>query len=106
VLDVPHVDRGERSAAVNLAAEALAAALRDRGALNFYRRLVWQLLRRRDATGDEAPFAMVYEQARRAAAESGEGFGRRPGAVLVSRLKRARWWDEVWDAPPSRVASA
>jgi hypothetical protein len=93
----------ERSAAVSLAAEALAATLRDRGGVNFYRRLVWQLLRRRDATGDEAPFAMVYEQARRAAAESGEGFGRRPGALLVSRLKRARWWDEVWNASPTRV---
>lgn len=102
VLDVPHVERGERSRVVSLAAEALSTALRDRGAVNFYRRLMWQLLRRRDATG-EAPFQVVYEQARRAAAESSEGYGRRPGALLVSRLKRASWWGEVMTAPPTRV---
>jgi hypothetical protein len=38
---------------------------------------------------------MVYEQARRAAAEAGEGYGRKPGALFVSRLKRAAWFDEV-----------
>jgi DNA-binding transcriptional ArsR family regulator len=102
VLDVPHAERGERSRVVSLAAEALATALRDRGGVNFYRRLMWQLLRRRDATG-EAPFGVVYEQARRAAAESSEGYGRRPGALLVSRLKRASWWGEVMAAPPTRV---
>jgi hypothetical protein len=100
VLDVPHVERSERSAAVTLAAEALATALRDRGSTDFYRRLMWALLRRRDATGDAAPFATVYEQARRAAAESAEGYGRKPGALLVSRLKRAGWWREVMAAPP------
>jgi hypothetical protein len=106
VLDVPMVERGERSAAVTLAAEALATALRDRGSTDFYRRLMWALLRRRDATGDTAPFHVVYEQARRAAAESAEGYGRKPGALLVSRLKRARWYEEAMNAPPSRVGSA
>ncbi len=103
VLDVPQVERGERSRVVSLAAEALATALRDRAGVNFYRKLMWQLLRRRDATGDDAPFHVVYEQARRASAESGEGYGRRPGALFTSRLKRASWWSEVWNAPPARV---
>jgi hypothetical protein len=102
VLDVPYAGREARSAAVSLAAEALAATLRDRGGLNWYRRLLWQLLRRSDATG-AAPFGVVYEQARRAAADVSEGYGRRPGAVFVSRLKRAGWWDEVMNAPPVRV---
>ncbi|CAA9297554.1 MAG: hypothetical protein AVDCRST_MAG93-4369 [uncultured Chloroflexia bacterium] len=102
LLDVQHAARKERSAAVELAAEALAAALRDRGGVMFYRRLLWQLLRRADATG-AAPFGMVYEQARRAAADVAEGYGRRPGAVFVSRLKRAGWWREVMAAPPVRV---
>jgi DNA-binding transcriptional ArsR family regulator len=102
VLDAPHVERSERSRVVDLGAQALAAALRDRGGTGFYRKLLWQLLRRFDATGD-APFHTVYEQARRAAADSAEGFGRRPGALFVSRLKRAGWWDEVMRGPPVRV---
>jgi hypothetical protein len=102
VLDVPHAGREARSAAVSLAAEALAAALRDRAGVMFYRRLLWQLLRRSDATG-AAPFGVVYEQARRAAADVSEGYGRRPGALFVSRLKRAGWWSEVMTAPPARV---
>jgi DNA-binding transcriptional ArsR family regulator len=94
VLDVRHVPRGERSAAVSLAAEALAAALRDRGGVMFYRRLLWQLLRRFEAGGGDY-WHVVYEQARRAATDASEGFARRPGALFVSRLKGAPWWDEV-----------
>ncbi len=105
LLDVPHVERSERSAAVDLAAEALAAALRDRGGVNFYRRLVWQLLRRSDATGADHFYA-VYLAAQRASVDAAEGFARKPGALFVSRLKAAPWWDEVWDAPPVRVGSA
>jgi DNA-binding transcriptional ArsR family regulator len=102
VLDVQHVEKPERSAAVSLAAEAMAAALRDRGGVMFYRRLLWQLLRRSDAgRGDH--YHAVYLAAARAAVDSSEGFARRPGALFVSRLKGAPWWDEVWDAPPTRV---
>lgn len=103
VLDVRHAEKGERSAAVSLAAEALAAALRDRAGTNYYRKLLWQLLRRFDATGDAAPFAVVYEQARRAAADVAEGFGRRPGGLFTSRLKRASWYEAVMTGPPTRV---
>jgi DNA-binding transcriptional ArsR family regulator len=102
VLDVPYAGREARSAAVTLAAEALAAALRDRAGVNFYRRLLWQLLRRSDATG-EAPFHVVYEQARRAAADVAEGFGRRGGGLFTSRLKRASWYEAVMTGPPTRV---
>ncbi len=102
VLDVPHAGREARSAAVSLAAEAMAAALRDRGGVMFYRRLLWQLLRRSDAgRGDH--YHAVYLAAARAAVDSSEGFARRPGALFVSRLKGAPWWSEVWDAPPVRV---
>ncbi len=102
VLDVQHVEKSERSAAVSLAAEAMAAALRDRGGVMFYRRLLWQLLRRSDAgRGDH--FHAVYLAAVRASVDSSEGFARRPGALLTSRLKDAPWWSEVWDAPPVRV---
>ncbi len=104
LLDVPHVEMPDRSAAVSLAAEALAAALRDRGGVNFYRRLCWQLLRRSQAgRGDH--WHAVYLVAVRAAVDSSEGFARRPGALFVSRLKAAPWWSEVMNGPPTRVGT-
>jgi hypothetical protein len=102
VLDVQYADHGDRNEAVDGAAEALSAALSDRGGVNFYRALLWQLLRRHDATG-AAPWHAVYEQARRARVDAAEGFARRPGALLTSRLKRSPWWSEVMNGPPVRV---
>ncbi len=102
VLDVQYAGQEERGAAVDGAALALAAALRDRGGVMFYRRLLWQLLRRSDAgRGDH--WHAVYLAAARARVDAAEGFARRPGALFVSRLKRSPWWDEVWDGPPVRV---
>ncbi len=102
VLDVPHVDKADRGAAVDGAARALAANLGDAGSVMFYRWLLWQLLRL-EAAGQAAPWHMVYEQARRARVDAAEGFARRPGALFVSRLKRAGWWSEVMNGPPTRV---
>jgi hypothetical protein len=99
VLDVRHAPREARSAAVDLAAQALAAALSDRRGVMFYRLLLWRLLRRSDAGGGDY-WHVVYEQARRAVVDAQEGFARRPGALFVSRLKTAPWWSEVWAAPP------
>lgn len=102
ILDVPHAGREARSAAVDLAAQALAAALHDRAGVMFYRKLLWQLLRRSDAgRGDH--FYTVYLAAQRAQVDSVEGFARRSGALFVSRLKAAPWWDELMNAPPARV---
>jgi hypothetical protein len=94
VLDVPHVDKADRGAAVDGAARALAANLGDAGSVMFYRWLLWQLLRL-EAAGQAAPWHMVYEQARRARVDAAEGFARRPGALFVSRLKGSPWWDEL-----------
>jgi hypothetical protein len=104
VLDAPHVERGDRARAVDLGAQALAAALRDRAGVNFYRRLLWQLLRRSDAGGGDHWHA-VYLAAQRAAVDAQEGFARKPGAVFVSRLKGAPWWDEVMRQPSTRVGT-
>jgi DNA-binding transcriptional ArsR family regulator len=104
VLDAPHVERGDRARAVELGAQALAAALRDRGGVGFYRRLLWQLLRRHDA-GGSAPFDAVYLAAQRAAVDAQEGFARKPGAVFTSRLKAAPWFDAVMRGPPTRVGT-
>ncbi len=102
LLDVRHAPREARGAAVDLAAQALAQALSDRGGVNFYRRLMWQLLRRLDATGEDHSYS-VYLAAQRAAVDVQEGFARRPGALFTSRLKRASWFDEVMRGPPTRV---
>jgi DNA-binding transcriptional ArsR family regulator len=105
LLDVQRAPREARGAAVDLAAQALATALSDRGGVNFYRRLLWQLLRRCDAGGGDHFYA-VYLAAQRASVDAQEGFARRAGALFTSRLKGAPWWDGVWRQPPTRVGLA
>lgn len=105
LLDVRHAPREDRGQVVDLAAQALAQALRDRGSLNWYRRLLWQLLRRFDATGEDHTYA-VYLVAVRARVDASEGFARKPGALFVSRLKDVQWWSNVITGPPTRVGSS
>lgn len=105
VLDVPFADRKERNTAVELAAQAMAATLRDADSISFYQRLLWQLLRASDRLGLDC-WHVVYEQVRRAAVDDAERFARRPGALLTARLKRFDWWDAVMNAPPVRVGTA
>ncbi len=94
VLDVQYAATEGRGVMVEAGAQALAAGLRDRGGLMFYRWLLWQLLRLQDRTG-AAPWYAVYEGARRARVDAQEGFARRPGALFVSRLKAGPWWEEL-----------
>lgn len=94
VLDLPHVAREDRAAAVDGAARALSAGLGDAGGLYFYRWLLWQLLRLQDTTG-AAPWERVHHEARRARADAAEGFARRPGAVFVGRLKTGPHWEAL-----------
>ncbi len=104
LLDVMHAKKEERNAAVRLGAEALASALNDAGSVSWYQKLLWQLLRRFDATGDDYSYS-VYLAAQRARTDTLEGFARRPGALFVSRLKGAPWWDEVMRQLPTRVGT-
>lgn len=104
VLDVPGVAREGRNAMVEAGAQALSGALRDPGGRDFYRRLLWQLLRHADRTG-AAPFYPVYLAAQRALTDTAEGFAHRPGALFTSRLQAARWYDEVMQGPPVRVGT-
>ncbi len=103
VLDVPYVDKADSRKAVDGAARALAATLGDAGGLMFYRWLLWQLLRLSERTGGDY-WHQVYEQARRARADALEGFAKRPGALLCSRLKAAPSWSELKRQPLSKVA--
>lgn len=104
VLDVTRAPREERGAAVDEAAHALALALRDSSSLNWYRKLLWNVLRRYDSSGEDFSYA-VYLAAQRARTDNLEGFARRPGALFVSRIKAAPWWSPVWESPPNRVGS-
>ncbi len=104
VLDVQHAAKEDRATAVDNAARALSAGLRDAGGLMFYRLLLWQLLRLHERTG-AAPWYAVYLAAQRARVDAAEGFARRPGALFVSRLKQASWFDETMRGPPTRVGS-
>ena len=103
LLDLTGARRQERPDAVDGAARLLASALRDASSLNWYRRLLWSLLRRYDATGrDEA--RVVYLTAQRAAVDAREWVGlRRPGALFQSRLRSNGWLEAVMDSPPARV---
>jgi hypothetical protein len=97
--------RQERAGAVDRGAQALSQALRDSSSLNWYRRLLWQLLRRYDATGQDESYR-VFLAAQRAAVDAREWDGlRRPGGLLVSRLRGAEWFAEMMAAPPVRVGA-
>jgi hypothetical protein len=102
LLDVRHAPKEERNSMVRLAAEALSQALSDSGSASYYQKLLWQLLRRYDATGEDYSY-QVYLMAQRAKTDVLEGFSRRGGAVFVSRLKQADWYEWVMNAPPVRV---
>jgi len=105
VLDVPYVDKQDRNTAVDGAARALSMGLADAGGLMFYRWLLWQLLRLEDR-GQGGHWHAVYEMARRARADTQEGFARKPGALFTSRLKGASWWELVHSLPAYRVGLA
>lgn len=104
VLDVKHCPKEERNHMVALAAQALSQALIDHSSVNFYRRLLWQLLRRFDATGQDM-FYPVYLMAQRARTDVSEGFSRKGGAVFVSRLKQTNFYECVMAAPPRHVGT-
>jgi DNA-binding IclR family transcriptional regulator len=103
ILDVRYAARDDRNQMVRLAAEALATALADQSGVNWYQKLLWQLLRRSDATGEDYSY-QVYLAAQRAQVDRAEGFMRGAG-LFVSRLKQADWYEWVMNAPPVRVGT-
>ncbi len=104
VLDVTTAPRDNRNRMVELAAQALAQALADHHSVSWYQRLLWQLLRRFDTTGEDYSY-QVYMMAQRAATDSREGFARRAGALFQARLKQADWFGEMMGAPNTRVGT-
>jgi hypothetical protein len=104
LLDVRHAAKNERNQMVELAALALSQVLSDHNSMSWYQKLLWQLLRRFDATGEDYSY-QVYLAAQRAKTDTLEGFARKPGALFVSRLKHAPFFDEVMGQPPTRVGT-
>jgi hypothetical protein len=105
IFDVPAVRKQERPDMVYNAARALSIAMQDNSSTRFYCALLWGLLRLKDrGAGDY--FAALHLIAARARTDALEGFARKPGALFVSRLKVAPWFDEVMRGPPTRVGSA
>ncbi len=103
LLDVPGLPKQGRREGVDKAARALAQGLTDDGSLDFYRYLVWQLLRLHQQGRDY--LQAVYQLVLRARTDHKEGFARKPGALFVSRLKASRIWDEIREVPLLRVAA-
>jgi DNA-binding transcriptional ArsR family regulator len=103
LLDVPFIHKQGRREAVDRAARALTQHLTDEGSLNFYRYLVWQLLRLHQQGRDY--MLSVYQMVLRARTDLTEGFARKPGALFVSRLKTCALWDELKEVPLTRVAA-
>jgi hypothetical protein len=92
IFDVPNSKN--RNQAVGVAAGAMARALGDARSLGFYRRLLWQLLRAHDRGWDF--FGTVYSETVRVLADKREGYAKKSGALLVSRLKKSGCWEELW----------
>ncbi len=100
VLDVPYAARSERGQMVDGAARAMAHHLGDES-VNFYRWLLWQLLRVHDRGQDY--FGSVYQMLLRAGVDHQEGFARSAGALFVSRLKQWEVWEQLKSTPPYAV---
>ena len=107
ILDVdaaPFEDFEARQQAVNIAAQSLSLILADSHSLNYWRNLLWQMLRCNDlAQGNY--FFEFYEQARTVEYDSKGEDMKRPAAVLISRLKAKPWYEHVLrDVPRFPVA--
>lgn len=100
LLDVPFIPKQERRETVDKAARAIAQHVSDAGSLNFYRYLVWQLLRLQQGRDY---FLAVYQMLLRARTDQIEGFAKKPGALFVSRLKACALWDELREAALTRI---
>ncbi len=104
LLDVPFIPKQGRREGVDRAARALAQHLTDDTSLNFYRYLVWQLLRLHQQGRDY--LLAVYQLVQRANADHREGFARKPGALFVSRLKACALWNELREVSQVRVGGS
>ena len=100
--DVKTCARQDRSRLVGQVGELLARALRDPGSVNLYRALIWGALRLWDRGEDL--FAALWIALERVLVDLQEGFARRAGALLISRLRASGLWARLMEGPMYRVA--
>jgi hypothetical protein len=100
IFDLPFTAKQERGETVNAVATGICHHLGDTS-LNFYRRLLWQLLRLHDRHQDY--FVAVHDAIIRAGVDKREGFARKPGVLLVSRLKESALWELLQSTPANTV---
>ncbi len=94
IFDVPQVRRQERPDAIYQAAVAISQALGDHDSARFYMAVLWGLLRIRDrGAGDY--FGQLHIMVARVRADREEQFARKAGALLVSRLRAAPFWEAL-----------
>lgn len=102
IIDLQAVPTAARSEKVDAAARGLAFTLQDTN-LDFYRYLLWQLLRLFQQGIDR--FYTLHQMLVRVRADHSEGFARKAGALLVSRLKAAGLWEELQNVGKCRVGT-
>lgn len=105
LLDLPGVSKKQRNEMVNLTAQAIASSLGDLSPIskNFYRRVLWNLLRQFDQGNDW--FQDFYDVVSRVRTDYQERYAKKPGALLISRLRKWHNWQELEATPPYSVAT-
>jgi len=102
VKNVPLVSKQERGAVVDRVAHSLADAMQD-SSVNWYRWMLWQLLRLSDAGHDHwQNFTALLE---RVQTDIQEGYAQKPGALFTARFKELGFYDLLNNAPPHRVGA-
>jgi hypothetical protein len=101
MFDLPYLASHNRASVVDCAARAIAYHLGDQHSLTFYRRLLWRFAQLSDRGMNW--FQPRYDQVLRAGTDVREGFARRGGAVLISRLKGWAIWDELEHLPLQHI---
>ena len=96
-----NAERGTRRGAVDMAARAMAATLRD-GRLNFHRWLLWQLHRLKDRGEDYTQ--LVWDVFSRVSHDSSDEAVDNPGALFLSELRKLPIWQRIEQMEPVRVA--
>lgn len=100
--DVKLCARQERPRFVGRTGELLARALRDPGSVNLYRALLWGALRRKDRGEDR--FEALWNALDRVLTDLQEGFAKKPGALLIARLRESGLWALLMEGAQYRVA--
>lgn len=83
----------EQPAAITKVASALARLLHDSQSKRFYAALLWKALRASCCGG--RPLRVLANCVTRVLADLNEGFARRAGALLLTRLREGGWLDAV-----------